>query len=165
MHDPDVVVMDEPTAGLDPLKQATFNDFLAEETDRGTTVFFSSHVLSEVRAVCDRVGIIRDGQLTELADVEDLLGRSGRIVTVTVADDVTRADFEFEGVHDLSVDSQVRFVFTGEYDRLIDCLGDFTVLDLEIEEAPLEDVFMRFYETDEGADRETTPDAGGEADA
>jgi ABC-2 type transport system ATP-binding protein len=90
--------------------------------------------------------------LTEVADVEDLLGRSGRIVTVTVADDVTRADFEFEGVHDLSVDSQVRFVFTGEYDRLIDCLGNFTVLDLEIEEAPLEDVFMRFYETDEGGD-------------
>jgi ABC-2 type transport system ATP-binding protein len=167
MHDPDVVVMDEPTAGLDPLKQAKFNDFLAEETDRGTTVFFSSHVLSEVRAVCDRVGIIRDGHLTELADVEDLLGRSGRIVTVTVAEDVTGADFDFKGVHDLSIDSQVRFVFTGEYDRLIECLGDFTVLDLEIEEAPLEDVFMRFYETDEGADAggETTPDAGGEADA
>ncbi len=148
MHDPDVVVMDEPTSGLDPLKQATFNDFLAEETERGTTVFFSSHVLSEVRTVCDRVGIIRDGRLTELADVEDLLGRSGRIVTVTLAEDVDAAEFDFAGVHDLSVDGPVRFVFTGEYDRLIDRLGEFTVLDLEIEEAPLEDVFMRFYEGD-----------------
>lgn len=150
MHDPDLAVMDEPTSGLDPLRQATFNDFIEDETDRGTTVFFSSHVLSEVRQVCDRVGIIRDGRLAELADVEDLLDRSGRLVSVTVAEDVDRGDFDLPGVHDLTVDGgSVRFVFTGRYDALVDRLSAFSVRDLEVEEAPLEEVFMRFYDGSE----------------
>ncbi len=154
MHDPDLAVMDEPTSGLDPLRQATFNDFIDRETERGTTVFFSSHVLSEVRRVCDRVGIIRDGRLAELADVEDLLDRSGRLVSVTVAEAVDRGDFDLPGVHDLTVDSgSVRFVFTGRYDALVDRLSEFSVVDLEVEEAPLEEVFMRFYDGREaGAD-------------
>lgn len=149
MHDPDLVIMDEPTSGLDPLKQASFNDFLADERERGTTIFFSSHVLSEVRKVCERVGIIRDGRLAELADIETLLDRSGRLVTVRVEESVDASDFAFEGVHDLSIDDSVRFLFTGEYDELIERLGEFTVIDLEIEEAPLEDVFMRFYDQTE----------------
>ena len=149
MHDPDLVVMDEPTSGLDPLKQERFNDFLREEVDRGTTIFMSSHILSEVRKVCDRVGIIREGHLVELADVRDLLTRSGRLVRVDVAEDVSPADFELEGVHDLAVDGSVRFMFTGNYDALLDHLGSYTVTDLEITEAPLEDVFMRFYGEEE----------------
>ena len=152
MHDPDLAVMDEPTSGLDPLRQASFNDFIERETDRGTTVFFSSHVLSEVRRVCDRVGIIRDGWLVELADVEDLLDRSGRLVSVRVEEAVDRSDFDLPGVHDLTVDDGVRFVFTGQYDRLVDRLSEFSVLDLEIEEAPLEEVFMRFYDESEGTE-------------
>ena len=150
MHDPDLAVMDEPTSGLDPLRQASFNDFIERETDRGTTVFFSSHVLSEVRRVCDRVGIIRDGRLVELADVEDLLDRSGRLVSVRVEGAVDRGDFDLPGVHDLTVDDGVRFVFTGRYDTLVDRLSAFSVLDLEVEEAPLEEVFMRFYDESEG---------------
>jgi len=152
MHDPDLVVMDEPTSGLDPLKQERFNDFLREEVDRGTTIFMSSHILSEVRKVCDRVGIIREGHLVELEDVGDLLTRSGRLVRVDVAEDVTRADFALDGVHDVAVDGSVRFMFTGNYDALLDHLGSYTVTDLEITEAPLEDVFMRFY--GEGEDRD-----------
>jgi ABC-2 type transport system ATP-binding protein len=167
MHDPDLVVMDEPTSGLDPLKQEQFNDFLRAEADRGTTVFFSSHILSEVRKVCDRVGIIREGHLVELADIEDLLSRSGRLVTLVVEESVTPADFDFAGVHDLVVDDTVRFMFTGEYDTLLAELTAYTVRDLEIQEAPLEDVFMRFYgegppETD--AERAVGAPAGGDAD-
>ncbi len=146
MHDPDLAIMDEPTSGLDPLKQATFNDFVRSETDRGTTLFFSSHVLSEVRKVCDRVGIIRNGHLVELADIGELLARSGRLVRVSVAESLEPADLSLGGVHDLVVDDgELRFMFTGEYDRLLEALTAFTVQDLEVVEAPLEEVFMRFY--------------------
>ena len=68
MHDPELVIMDEPTSGLDPLKQSEFNAFVREQRDRGMTVFFSSHVLSEIQRVCDRVGIIREGKLVALED-------------------------------------------------------------------------------------------------
>ena len=147
MHDPDLVIMDEPTSGLDPLMQDRFYEFLREERDRGTTVFFSSHILSEVRKVCDRVGIIRDGHLAALEGVEELLDRSGKRVRVTVADSLDPADFELAGVHDFELreGDAASFMFTGEYDALLDRLRGYTVRDLEIEEAPLEDVFMRFY--------------------
>ncbi len=169
MHDPDLVIMDEPTSGLDPLMQERFYEFVREERDRGTTIFFSSHILSEVRKVCDRVGIIRDGQLVTLEAVETLLDRSGKHVRVVVAEAVERSDFEFEGVHDLTVDGTISFTFTGDYDVLLDHLQRYTVQDLEIDEAPLEDVFMRFY-GDEEIDEEAelggpTADATETADA
>jgi len=145
MHDPDLVIMDEPTSGLDPLMQERFYRFLLEEKARGTTIVFSSHVLSEVRKVCDRVGIIREGRLVALEDVETLLTRNGKRVNATFEEPVDRAEFEIDGVHDLRVDGTVSFTFTGNYDELLDHLGRYTVLDLEIDEAPLEDVFMKFY--------------------
>jgi ABC-2 type transport system ATP-binding protein len=169
MHDPDLVIMDEPTSGLDPLMQERFYEFVREERDRGTTIFFSSHILSEVRKVCDRVGIIRDGQLVTLEAVETLLDRSGKHVRVVVAETVERTNFEFAGVHDLTIDGTISFTFTGDYDVLLDHLQRYTVQDLEIDEAPLEDIFMRFY-GDEGSDAEaevggSTTDTTGTADA
>ncbi|QLH80952.1 ABC transporter ATP-binding protein [Halosimplex pelagicum] len=176
MHDPDLVVMDEPTAGLDPLMQRAFNDFVEAEKERGLTVFLSSHVLSEVRRVCDRVGIIREGRLVTTEDIEDLLHRTGKFVRVRVAGDVSASAFDLDGVHDAScsttdgavsepaaselaesepadpdtprVDGPVTectFTFTGDVNDLIAALGERRVLDLDVEEAPLEEVFMRFY--------------------
>ncbi|ESP89794.1 ABC transporter ATP-binding protein [Candidatus Halobonum tyrrellensis] len=160
MHDPALLVMDEPTSGLDPLKQERFLEFLVDERDRGKTVFFSSHVLSEVQKVCERVGIIRNGRLVELEDVETLLARSGKIVRVRTADRVTVEEFSLSGVHDLSVDADrtgvgrsdgdragtvLSFAFTGEYNALLAQLNRYDVVDVEIEEAPLEEVFLRFY--------------------
>ncbi|WP_458207138.1 ABC transporter ATP-binding protein [Haladaptatus sp. NG-SE-30] len=145
MHDPDLVIMDEPTSGLDPLMQERFYDFIEAEQARGTTFFFSSHILSEVRKVCDRVGIIRDGRLVTTEDVEVLLDRSGKRVRVNVDEPVESGDFDITGVHDLSLDGEVRFTFTGEYDALIDHLSAFHIVDLDVEEAPLDEVFMRFY--------------------
>ncbi|MEF8773612.1 MAG: ABC transporter ATP-binding protein [Halobacteriales archaeon] len=151
MHDPDLVVMDEPTSGLDPLKVQQFNEFLRGEQDAGTTVFMSSHQLGEVRRVCDRVGIIRDAELVTTEGVDDLLGRSGKFVRLRAAGDVDVADFELAGTHDLEVRSgdgdvtEVTFTYTGEVDPLVDRLGEYELLDLDVEEAPLDEVFMRFY--------------------
>ncbi|MCO8253858.1 ABC transporter ATP-binding protein [Haladaptatus sp. AB618] len=145
MHDPDLVIMDEPTSGLDPLMQERFYDFLDDEQERGVTIFFSSHVLSEVRKVCDRVGIIRDGKLVTTEDVETLLDRSGKRVRMRTSDPIDREDFDIDGVHDLTLDGAVQFTFTGEYDTLLDHLSRYHIVDVDIEEAPLDEVFMRFY--------------------
>ncbi|MFB6131393.1 MAG: ATP-binding cassette domain-containing protein [Salinigranum sp.] len=146
MHDPNLVVMDEPTAGLDPLKQERFNRFLRAERDRGTTVLFSSHVLGEVRRVCDRVGIIRNGRLVALEDVESLLHRGGKRVRVRTATPLDSDDLSLDGVVDLALTGQdAQFTFAGDYNALLDRLAEHDVIDLDVEEPPLEDVFMHFY--------------------
>ncbi len=146
MHDPDLVIMDEPTAGLDPLKQANLNAFLREERDRGTTVFFSSHVLSEVRRVCDRVGILRDGRLVALEEIDALLERGGKRVHVQLAGSVDEVGADLAGVHDLRVvDGEVQFTYTGAYPDLLAHLADKPVRDVSITEPPIEDVFIHFY--------------------
>ncbi|WP_425498398.1 ABC transporter ATP-binding protein [Halogeometricum salsisoli] len=160
MHDPELIIMDEPTSGLDPLKQDRFIEFLAEEHRRGKTVFFSSHILSEVQKICERVGIIRAGRLVELEDIETLLSRSGKFVRVRVAERVDPEEFAVPGVHDLNFGADrtetvssgrsdsgatITFTYTGEYNDLLARLSEYDVQDIEIEEAPLEEVFMRFY--------------------
>jgi ABC-2 type transport system ATP-binding protein len=170
MHDPDLVIMDEPTSGLDPLMQERLYEFIEDEKARGTTFFFSSHVLSEVRKVCDRVGIIRNGELVAMEGVEELLDRSGKRVHVSVEETLDPADFALAGVHDLDAgDGDASFMFTGEYDDLLDHLRNYRVRDLEIEEAPLEDVFMKFYddgpESESVAPETAAATAGGESDA
>jgi ABC-2 type transport system ATP-binding protein len=146
MHDPDLLIMDEPTSGLDPLKQEAFNGFLREERDRGTTVFFSSHVLGEVRRVCDRVGIIRDGRLVTVEDVEELLARGGKRVRVHTERPLTVADLGIDGVVDFVAEGrEAQFTFTGDYDALFAALAARRIVDIEIDEPPIEDVFMHFY--------------------
>ncbi|WP_257299611.1 ABC transporter ATP-binding protein [Haloarchaeobius sp. FL176] len=170
MHDPDLVVMDEPTAGLDPLVQQRFNEFVRDETASGTTVFLSSHVLSEVRRVCDRVGIIRDGRIVTVERVGDLLDRSGKFVRLGVAGEVAMDDVTLDGVHDLSARpvegvaagapagggstvagtaTELTFTFTGDLNALADFVAELDVLELDIEEAPLEEIFIRFYDDEQ----------------
>ncbi|HET7323175.1 MAG TPA: ABC transporter ATP-binding protein [Halococcus sp.] len=168
MHDPELVIMDEPTSGLDPLMQERFLEFIRTEQQRGKTFFFSSHILNEVQKVCNRVGIIRDGHLVEVEDVETLLHRGGKEVRVHVAEAVDEGEFAIDGAHEveltksgspraveadggdvLTEDSgqgtSVSFTYTGGFETLLTHLLDYTIIDLDIEEAPLEDVFMRFY--------------------
>lgn len=146
MHDPDLVIMDEPTAGLDPLKQEEFNEFIRNERARGTTVFFSSHVLSEVRRVCDRVGILRAGQLVGLEEIEVLLDRGGKRVHVVPDDGDSPSIPDLEGAFDVTtVGEEIQFTYTGDYNTLLDELADHDVRDIEISEPALEDVFMHYY--------------------
>ncbi|AXG05923.1 ABC transporter ATP-binding protein [Haloplanus rubicundus] len=150
MHDPDLLIMDEPTSGLDPLKQEAFHDFLRAERARGTTVFFSSHILGEVRRVCDRVGIIRDGRLVTVENVAELLSRGGKQVHLHTETPLTEADFDLDGVVGFESEGrEVRFTFTGDYNALFAALADHRVVDIDIDEPPIEEVFMHFY-GDEG---------------
>lgn len=153
MHDPELVIMDEPTSGLDPLKQEEFNEFVRNERERGKTLFFSSHVLSEVRRVCDRVGILREGKLVGLEDIETLLGQGGKRVQLQTADEA-RADLTaLEGVIDVQTFGEgIQFIYTGEYNTLLRELATHDVREIAISEPPLEDIFMHYYGTDGAAE-------------
>jgi ABC-2 type transport system ATP-binding protein len=152
MHEPDLLVMDEPTSGLDPLVQERFYDFLDREAARGATVFFSTHILGEVRRMCDRVAIIRGGRLVTVETIDDLLAKSGKVVRVETPDPVDPDDFAFEGVARVeTTHGGLRLLVTGNYDDLLDRLSALHVTDLDVRETAIEDVFMHFYaEGDEG---------------
>ena len=149
MHDPDLVIMDEPTSGLDPLKQDRLHQFIEAECDAGKTIFFSSHILSEVQRVCDRVGIIRDGELVALENVESLLTRSGKHVWVHMSEPVDEAQFVTDEMIDVELtDGTVQFTYTGDARALLEHLVQFPVDDVDIGDPQLEDIFKHYYGND-----------------
>ena len=146
MHDPDLVIMDEPTSGLDPLKQDRLHHFIQRERDRGKTIFFSSHILSEVQRVCDRVAIIRNGAIVEVEDIDALLKRSGKDVWVHFAEEVDQAAFLTDEMIDVEVvDGAIRFTYTGGTNALIDHLNRFDIDDVDIGDPQLDDIFKHYY--------------------
>ncbi|MCW8172030.1 ATP-binding cassette domain-containing protein [Natrialba swarupiae] len=162
MHDPEIAILDEPTSGLDPLKQDRLHQFLERERDAGKTIF-SPHVLSEVQRVCDRVGIIREGELVALEDIDALLERSGKRVWVHLAEPVDEARFATDEMIDLEiVDSAVQFTYTGEYNALIDHLGEFDIANVEITDPQLDEIFKHYY--GEGTPMERTDGEPARAD-
>lgn len=153
MHDPELVIMDEPTSGLDPLKQEEFNEFVRSERERGKTLFFSSHVLSEVRRVCDRVGILREGKLVGLEDIDTLLEQGGKQVRLQTTDEARAELTALDGVVDVQTFAEgSQFIYTGEYNALLRELATHDVSEIEISEPPLEDIFMHYYGTDDAVE-------------
>jgi ABC-2 type transport system ATP-binding protein len=155
MHRPDVVVLDEPTAGLDPLLQAEVRTLLRETAADGRTVFLSSHSLDEVQHVADRVGIIRSGRLVDVDAVESLRERSLRHVTVTFAEPVDPARLAgLDGVRVVRVDGTTLRLSAPEtaMDALVKAAAAHTVVDLVSEPADLEEIFLELYrEAEDGS--------------
>jgi ABC-2 type transport system ATP-binding protein len=147
LHDPDLLVLDEPTSGLDPLVQETFQELVRDAAERGGTVFLSSHVLSEVQQVADRVALVRDGRLLLVDTVENLRARSSTHVEVTFSEPPPSDAFTaMAGVRELERHGDVvRFALEGEIDPLVKALARFHVRALDVHEADLEDVFMALY--------------------
>ncbi len=155
MCDPDVLILDEPSSGLDPLLQRTFNEFLLEEQARGKTIFMSSHIMSDVEKVCQRVGVIRQGELVTVEEVEKLREKAGQRVIVEFGDTVAQEELaRIPGVSMVSKsnnNSSYHFSVSGSMDPLIKALSHHEVVRLQAEEAPLEEVFLKFYEEPEKA--------------
>jgi ABC-2 type transport system ATP-binding protein len=143
MDDPEIVIMDEPTSGLDPLLQQKFYDFLKDQKKKGRTMFFSSHILSEVDKICDRIGIIRNGNLIALEDVEALKEKMGKMIRVKIKEKPEK----FKGPQNLKIkNGWIEFVTNDDIDYWIKILSKYTILDLEINEFSLEDIFIHYYE-------------------
>src|SRR4051812_13278950 len=145
-HDPELAILDEPSEGLDPLMQRAFYEILDERKRDGRTIFFSSHVLSEVERVCDRVAVVRAGRLVALDDVGALLARRRRRVEVRFAGAVPdlRA---VPGVADLTAEgATVTCSLDGDPGPFLAALATASVADVVIEPARLEDAFLELYE-------------------
>jgi beta-exotoxin I transport system ATP-binding protein len=148
MCDPEVLILDEPTSGLDPLLRKIFNEFLFEEQARGKTIFMSSHIMSEVEKVCQRVAVIREGELVTVEAVEALREKAGQRVTVEFGDAVAPEELaSIPGVSDVTrSNGSYRLSVSGSMNALIKTLSRHEVNRLLVEEAPLEEVFLKFYE-------------------
>lgn len=140
MHNPELVLMDEPTSGLDPLLQGKFYDFLREEKKEGKTMFISSHILTEIEKVCDRVGVIKDGNLIALENIDTLKSKKGKVVKVK-----TKERIEIKGVKTKKENGWTKFVVTKNVDDIIKELAAYTIEDIEIGELSLEEIFMHYY--------------------
>jgi ABC-2 type transport system ATP-binding protein len=144
---PELLVLDEPTSGLDPLVQQTFHALVRETVEEGRTVFLSSHVLSEVQHVADRVGIIREGRIAAIEEVGALRGRSVHELEVRFAEPVPReALAAVGGVRSVRLEGPVAHILVeGPLDPLIKELARHVVVDLRSHEPDLEDVFLSYY--------------------
>ena len=144
-HEPSLLILDEPTSGLDPLMQKVFFDILRERNLKGTTIFLSSHVLSEIQRHCSRAAIIRDGAVIACDSVEELAKTNARRVVVHGEVDPT----PLAGIRDLTrTDESVSFLYSGSMKALLDVLAAGQVRDLTVTEPDLEDVFLHYYEKD-----------------
>jgi ABC-2 type transport system ATP-binding protein len=148
-HDPELAILDEPSEGLDPLMQQAFYGILADLRAEGRTIFFSSHILSEVERVCDRVGIIRHGRLMAVHEVRELLARRRRKISIRwrgAAPDPTT----LPGVDDVTVDGDRLFgTLHGDVSEFVRAIASPSLEDLTIEPASLEEAFLEYYADDE----------------
>ncbi len=158
MHRPRVLVLDEPTSGLDPLNQQEFDAMVREARDAGHTVFFSSHVLSEVEKTCSRIGIIREGRLVRVGGIHELAEIKRYEITITFAQLVPADSFaSLEGVtsvEPLNNGAGVRLAVQGPADAVIKAAARYPVVSLTSVEPSLEDTFLRFYEADGHSSKE-----------
>lgn len=149
MHHPELLLLDEPTGGLDPLMQREVLALIRQAKADGATVFFSSHIISEVEAVADRVGIIRQGKIIEVAETASLAKRALRHVAVRFERPVDKSVLsQLEGVNVLSQadGTEVTLEVQGQMDSLIKTLAAFPVDDMETTRPSLEEVFLAYYE-------------------
>ena len=158
-HRPELVILDEPSTGLDPLMQGVLFDLLREEHERGATIFFSSHVLDDVQRMCQRVAIVLFGRIVEAAEIETLRQRHLKQVRAVFPAEPPRQALAIEGVTNLEVgDDSARFDFTGPPQELLATLSSLGIVDVTIENPTLDDVFLHYYgkDTDDG-DAERAP--------
>lgn len=147
MHEPKLLVMDEPTVGLDPLLQFEIHKVLMEMRDHGTTIFISSHNLPEIETLCERVAIIKDGKLVAVESIKSLGEKKLHKIEVHFGDKFAAAEFKTSGVSKLeSIGNGLIITVGGDLNNVLKLIARHNVTDLEITHASLEDVFMKFYE-------------------
>lgn len=148
MHQPELLILDEPTSGLDPLMQQTFNEMMREERAQGKTVFLSSHVLGEVQAICDRVAILREGELKTVSTVGEIMRRDYNKVRIVFRDAPRVTHLAtLEGVSDVLVeDHTVHLRLVGDIDPLLKALHDQYIRDIDSEDPSLEEIFLTYYD-------------------
>jgi ABC-2 type transport system ATP-binding protein len=150
LHEPKLIILDEPTSGLDPLMQQKFFDLLEEENKKGATVFFSSHILSEVQRLCNRVAIIKEGKIIKVEKISTLKENQYKKFKIETTEKLDRDYFNINGVNKIAVnDNTTSFLFSGNINSIMKKISDIEIVNLWIEEPDLEEIFMHYYEKED----------------
>jgi ABC-2 type transport system ATP-binding protein len=164
MADQDLIILDEPTGGLDPLVQQEFYGILEEAQTEGKTIFMSSHVLAEVESECDRVGIIRQGKLTMVERISKLQDMTGKVLEVEFQKPVDIKEFELPGVEHVQVDgNKLSMTIIENLDQVIKRVSDHKIINMNLKTYSLEQLFLRYYSDEHELDLKATVDVSGGA--
>jgi ABC-2 type transport system ATP-binding protein len=146
LHSPNLLILDEPTSGLDPLMKSRFFDLLRKERDLGTTILFSSHILSEVQSLCDRVAIIREGSIVKVDKISNLRESNYKRVNISTEGMIPIGYFEDSEITVLEINGNTAsFLYSGNINRLLQKLVGLPLANLSIVEPDLEELFIHYY--------------------
>jgi ABC-2 type transport system ATP-binding protein len=146
MHNPKLLILDEPTNGFDPLVQKTLLELLREENKKGTTVFFSSHTLSVVQKMCNRIGIIKEGEMLEVETYDSIREKKLKKIIMETDEILPVQFFDENNIENLiRRDKVLEFYYKGDINMLFKKFGGITVRDFTMQEPELEEIFMHFY--------------------
>ena len=149
LHNPKLLILDEPTTGLDPLMQSVFFELLRSENKKGMTIFFSSHILSEVQILCKRVAIIKEGKIIQMEDIENLRKKQLKKISVEFPEEMNRDSLNLQGVENLVAGpgNMLSFMYSGNINELIGFLSEKKISNLMIEEPSLDEIFLHYYKS------------------
>ena len=146
LHSPKLIILDEPTSGLDPLMQQKFFNLILKENKLGASVLFSSHILSEVQQLCNRVAIIKDGEILSIQDIKSIKHDNYKKFTFR-GKSLDNGKFAIEGVTELKErEDKVSFLYKGDVNKIVQIIAKLNLTDITIEEPTLEEIFMHYYE-------------------
>jgi ABC-2 type transport system ATP-binding protein len=146
LHEPKLIILDEPTSGLDPLMQQRFFDILSNENKKGATVFFSSHILSEVQKICDLVAFIKDGRIIKLEKMSALKENTYKKIKVEAKSHIDKDYFKVAGVNNLEVQGNTaNFIFKGNINPIMKKVSDMDISNVWVDDPDLEEIFMHYY--------------------
>ncbi len=144
MHEPEILILDEPTSGLDPIMQNIFHELLLKEKEKGTTILYSSHVLSEVSNICDKVGFIKDGKIIKEDSIESIRKENYTYLKI-ISKDINKIKKDLKLKIYKESNNEIVFINNMDFNTLINKLSKYNIEHLLIEEIPLEDLFMNYY--------------------
>ena len=146
MHDPELLILDEPTIGLDPLMQQRFYELLMEMKNRGKTIFLSSHILPEVEKVCDRVGILREGKLVAIHEISEIKKIRLKSIEISFKQEVDKSVFRLDGVRKVEKDGNtIKLWIDSNINSVLRTISEYPVENISFRDASLEDIFMEYY--------------------
>lgn len=150
LHEPKLIILDEPTSGLDPLMQQKFFELIAEENRKGATVFFSSHILSEVQKMCSRVAFIKDGKIIKLEKMSTLQEHNYKRISIEAKSGISKETFNIKGISDFEVKGNTAsFIFKGNINAMMKKITEIELRNISIDEPDLEEIFLNYYAKEE----------------
>lgn len=150
IHEPKLIILDEPTGGLDPLIQQKFFNLLKEENKKGATILFSSHILSEVQKMCERVAIIKEGKIIKIEKISSLMENSTKRFKLETAKKPDKKDFQIKGIDDLAItDNFVTFLYRGRINDITKKIAELDLINMLVEEPDLEEIFLHYYQKED----------------